>query len=140
MKKSLLIFTILIAIFIWLTPSKTKARSFWHRSNVFNVLNVASNIVVTTAGNGLQVKEGTNSKMGTNALVNGTVTVSTTAITAASRILLTKQVGAGTTRGEPEIGTRVVGTSFVINSMYTNGVVSPDDDSVVFWFIVEPSP
>ena len=49
------------------------------------------NIKLTTAGNKLYIKEGTNASMGVATLVAGTVTVSTTAATSSSRIFLTTQ-------------------------------------------------
>lgn len=101
---------------------------------------VYGNMVLATVGRGLQIKEGSNAKMGTNALVNGTVTVSTTEVTATSRISLTKQVGAGATRGMIERGTIVPGTSFVIQAADADGNVVTEDESIVFWMILEPSP
>lgn len=88
---------------------------------------------VVTAGRGLQVAEGSNAKMGT-ATLNGTttVTVSTTAVTANSRILLTTQAPGGTV-GSPYVFTRSAGTSFGIRS--TDGA----DTSTVAWMIVEPA-
>src|SRR6185295_18085931 len=73
----------------------------WIGSNAANELNLsgasfasvdAGDLRVTTAGKGLQVKEGTNAKQGTAVLVLGTAVVNTTAVTANSRILLTAQV------------------------------------------------
>jgi hypothetical protein len=91
-----------------------------------------SDLIVGLAGKGLRVKEGTNAKMGT-AVLNGTtaVTVSTTAVTANSRIFLTIQTPGGTP-GSPYVSARTAGTSFQIKS-------GASDTSTVAWFIVEPA-
>lgn len=89
-------------------------------------------VVLQESGAGLSIKTGSNCKMGTSTLVGGTVTVSTTAVTASSIIFLTNQNGAGVT-GSLSIGTVTAGTSFVINS------TSAADTASVGWLIVEPS-
>jgi hypothetical protein len=100
----------------------------------------AVDVVISTAGKGLQIKEGSNSKMGTATMVNGTVTVSTTAVTASSRVFLTRQSFLGSTAGSLSVGTVTAGTSFVIKSYDDSGVQSADDDSVVAWMLIEPAP
>jgi hypothetical protein len=88
---------------------------------------------VATAGRGLMVAECSNAKMGV-ATLNGTtaVTVSTTAVTANSRILLTINTPGGTP-ASPYVFTRTAGTSFQIKS------TGASDTSVVAWMIVEPA-
>ncbi len=90
------------------------------------------------AGGGFGVKEGTNATMGAQALTGGTATVSTTKVTANSRIFLTRRVGAGT-RGMLEVGTITAGTSFVINATDSAGALVADT-STVSWLIIEPAP
>lgn len=90
-------------------------------------------IKITTAGKGLQIKEGANAKMGVASLVAGTVTVSTTAVTANSRIFLTKQEsGTPVALGSVRVSARTAATSFDISS--DNAL----DTSDVAWMIVEP--
>lgn len=91
------------------------------------------NILISTLGKGLQVKTGTNSKIGTAVLVLGTVTVANTSITANSRIFLTSQVDGGVI-GSLRVSAKTVGTSFVITSS------SAVDTSTVAWMIVESIP
>lgn len=91
------------------------------------------NLIVNVAGKGLQIKEGSNAKMGTATLAAGAVTVSTTAVTASSRIFLTSQSDGGTV-GFQRVSARTAGTSFTITSS------SGTDTSTIAWFIVEPSP
>ena len=67
--------------------------------------------------------------VGTAALVAGTVTVSTTSVSAASKIFVTHATPGGT-MGHLSQGTIVAGTSFVINSN------SGTDTSTVNWWIV----
>lgn len=74
---------------------------------------------------------GADATMGTATLVGGTVTVSTTAVTANSRIFVTTQTLGGTI-GTPYVSARVAGTSFDITSS------SGTDTSTVAWLIVEP--
>jgi hypothetical protein len=89
-------------------------------------------IACDVAGKGFKVKEGSNAKMGTATLVAGTVTVSTTAVTASSRVYLTIQTNGGTV-GVPYVSARTAGTSFAITS--TSGT----DTSTVAWILIEPA-
>lgn len=92
------------------------------------------NVSVETAGNGLKIKEGSNAKMGVATLVLGTLVVSTTAVTANSRIFLTAQVlGTITVPAALAVSARTAATSFTILS--SNLL----DTSDVAWMIVEPA-
>lgn len=92
------------------------------------------NVIGGTVGKGLYIKEGTNAKMGTKAL-NGTteVTVSTTAVTANSRIFVTINTVGGTPAAA-YVSSRSAGTSFGLKS------TGAADTSTVAWILVEPSP
>jgi hypothetical protein len=105
----------------------------WGRQGTAQIGTPDSDIIIGLAGKGLRVKEGTNAKMGT-ATLNGTtaVTVSTTSVTATSRILLTIQAPGGTV-GSAYVSARTAGTSFQIKSTATG------DTSTVAWLIVEPA-
>jgi hypothetical protein len=92
-------------------------------------LEVTGNIALTTAGNKIKIATGTNASVGTSTLVAGTVTVSTTAVTASSKIFLTCGVVGGT-QGILSVGTITGGTSFVINSS------NAADTSQINWFII----
>lgn len=85
---------------------------------------------ISTVGNGLYIKEGANATMGTLTL-NGTtgVVVSTTKVTANSRIFLTHNVTGGTP-GFCYVDTRSAGTSFTVKG-------TAGDTSTVAWLIVE---
>lgn len=97
------------------------------------ILTTDNDLAIGVAGKGLQVKEGANAKQGvTGAMTAGTITVSTTAVTANSRIFLTAQ-NTGGTPGALRVSARVAGTSFTITS--TSGT----DTSTVAWFITEPA-
>lgn len=89
-------------------------------------------VVIATAGKGLQVKEGSNARMGTSTMVAGTVTVANTSVTASTRIFLTKQDCANTAAVRQ--ASRVAATSFTITS--ADGA----DTCAVAWLLVEPSP
>lgn len=86
-----------------------------------------------SAGKGFQVKEGSNCKQGTATLSAGTVTVSNSAVTANSRILLTSNADGGTP-GWLRVSARTAGTSFTITSS------SGSDTSTVAYEIFEPAP
>lgn len=87
---------------------------------------------VTTAGQGLAVKEGSNAKQGTAILAGGTAVVANTSVTANSRIQVTSQVDGGTP-GFLRVSTRTAGTSFTITSS------SGTDTSTVAYEIFEPA-
>lgn len=103
-----------------------------YRSAV-NTLATDDDFAINAAGKGLKVKEGTNAKMGV-ATLNGTtnVVVSTTAVTATSRIFLQTQASTAT-YGSPVVVSRVAGTSFTMKS------TTASDTSSVAWMIVEPA-
>jgi len=94
---------------------------------------LATDLYIGTAGKGLYIKEGSNATSGIVTLVGGTATVSTTKVTANSRIFLTVNGGTLTNVGSPYISARTAGTSFAITS--TNA----SDASDVAWFIIEPA-
>ncbi|MBI5574573.1 MAG: hypothetical protein HY919_08530 [Elusimicrobia bacterium] len=95
---------------------------------------LTGDLKLNTAGNGLYIKEGTNATMGVTTLASGVATVSTTKVTANSRIFLTVQGGAVTNVGSTYISARTAGTSFTISS--TNVL----DASNIAWIIIEPTP
>lgn len=81
-------------------------------------------------GKSFVIAPGANAKIGTGAtLVTGTVTVSTTAVTAKSHIIITK-TAAGGTEGFITV-TKTAATSFTLTSS------SATDTSVFDWFIIE---
>jgi hypothetical protein len=91
--------------------------------------------IIGTLGAGLSIKEGSNAKMGVCTLVAGTCTVSTTAVTASSRIFLTEQaLGTVAIPSALAATTVTAGTSFVVTAS------AATDTSVVAWMLVEPSP
>lgn len=87
---------------------------------------------LTTAGSGIYIKEGVNATSGAATLVGGTVVVSTTKVTANSRIYLTTQ-NTGGTPGFLRVSARTAGTSFTILS---SNVL---DTSLIAWLIIEPA-
>jgi hypothetical protein len=91
------------------------------------------NLSLQTVGNGIKIKEGTNATMGNATLSGGSVVVSTTKVTANSRIFITDQGGTITNLGILYISARTAGTSFTISS---SNVL---DASNVSWLIIEPN-
>lgn len=92
------------------------------------------NVLVSTAGKGLRVKEGSNAKQGTATLVLGVAVVSNTNVTANSRIFLTVQsLGTVTAPKAIAVTARTASTSFTITS------ADLTDTSVVAYEIFEPA-
>ena len=130
-----------------LTTTTTLVGGTGVTATIGNITATNGNIVRGTAGNkdvytsvASTDAAGANSA-GTVALVNGTVTVATTAVTANSLIRLTRQ-GVGTTGanllGYLTVGTIVAGVSFIINAVQAKDAtaIETDDQSIVFWEIV----
>lgn len=95
---------------------------------------VGSNLFVgpirfVTAGIGIQMQSGANAAIGTAALVAGTVTVATTAISGVSLVFVTCQTPAGTP-GFLRVANKVNGVGFDIVSS------NAADTSTVAWFII----
>jgi hypothetical protein len=101
-----------------------------------NVNLINSDLVIETAGKGIQIKEGVNAKSGQSSLgAGGLIVVANTSVTANSRIQLTPQANTGGGAfGSVYVSTRVVGVSFTIAS------TSATDRRPVAWQIFEPAP
>jgi hypothetical protein len=98
------------------------------------------NIVMGTAGNGIQIKEGANATMGDDVLTAGTVTVNTTACSATSQVFISRlSKGASTAVGTLEA---VPGaSSFVVTSLNpTDATTQTNDISTFSWVIMNPVP
>lgn len=91
----------------------------------------STDVQITTAGDGLAVKGGTNAKIGVANLTAGAVVVNTTAVTANSRIFVNAQNYPGGGLGAIDVRNIVPGVSFEIRS------TSNLDVRAVAWFIVE---
>lgn len=117
---------------IYINPTLTAAADY-RAIEVTAGVSLFRDLKLTTAGDGLYVKEGSNATMGTATLSAGTVTVNTTKVTANSRIFLTVNGGTLTNVGTVYISARSAGTSFTISS------VNVLDASDVAWIIIEPA-
>jgi hypothetical protein len=97
-----------------------------------NIQAETGNLLIKTAGKGIQIKEGSNARMGVAILVGGTITVSNTSVTADTRLFVSRSTTGGT------LGhlytTLSVGTGFTVNSSEAG------DTSTVNWLLIEPSP
>lgn len=104
-------------------------------TNSGDVKVLTGDLMIETAGKGLKIKDGANSKIGvTTAFPGGgtnTVTVSTTAVTANSIIFVAAQSGAGTIDPKLWVSAITAGTSFVISSGDNSFV------GTVGWLIVD---
>jgi hypothetical protein len=110
------------------------ARDGSSRLHTVNTFVTEGDLHCDVAGGGLNLKEGDNARSGVATLSSGAATVSTTEVTASSRIQLTVQ-SLGTVSAPQAVGVtdRTGGTSFTITS------ADGTDTSVVAWMIVEPS-
>ena len=110
-----------------------------------STLSTTGNLVLGTAGNKIlstsvasTITAGANS-FGTVALVSGTATVSTSAVTSSSIIIFSRQgINGSTGLGEIALGTVVNGTSFVVFSGTPGTPATPlaTDTSIVGWMII----
>jgi hypothetical protein len=97
-----------------------------------NITATNGNLVLGTAGNKLNITTGSNASIGTSAaMTSGSITISTTAVTASSIIFLTVNTPGGT-QGvlSAPVASIVAATHFVINSSNSS------DTSTVNWWIV----
>lgn len=117
---------------LYINPTVTAASDF-RAIEVSAGNSLLRNLKLTTAGDGLYVKEGTNATMGQVTLVGGTAVVSTTKVTANSRIFLQADGGTLTNIGFQYVSARTAGTSFTISS------INVLDTSNVDWIIIEPA-
>lgn len=103
------------------------------------------NFVFGTAGNKVIMPMATNTTAGNNSagtvtLIGGTATINTTAVTANSKIHLSRQaIGAtgAAALGILSLGTITAGTSFVINAVEPADATTlqATDVSIIFWEI-----
>lgn len=99
-----------------------------------------ANVLINTAGKGIQIKEGSNARMGTATLSSGTITISNTSVTANTRIFVSRySPSTSTAIGILSVGTVTASTSFIINALKeADATVQTNDVSVVHWMLVEP--
>lgn len=98
---------------------------------------IAGDVIVSTAGKGLSIASGSNTRAGEAVLVGGTVTVTNTTVSASTRILLSRRVVGGTLGTGGYVYTISSGTSFTINSVDTAGVLSILDTSTISYVLIE---
>lgn len=106
----------------------TNNYSLWVASGVTRL---DGDLKLSTAGNGLYIKQGTNATCGRGTLVGGTLVVSTTKATSTCEIFLTDRGGTVTNLGTIYISAVSSGTSFTVTS---SNIL---DVSTFSWFIVE---
>lgn len=111
-------------------PHNTQDLQFpGHGTNTFS-----GDVKLGVVGKGIYIKEGTDACMGLATLVAGVAVVSTTKVTANSRIFLTRQSLGGTLGTSVDVTARTAGTSFTITAQ---GSIL--DTSTVAWEIKEPA-
>lgn len=95
-----------------------------------DAVTINGDLTLGTAGNKIFITTGSNASIGTSAAMTaGTITISTTAVSANSKVFLSVATPGGT-QGFLSVGTIVAGTSFVINSS------GATDTSTVNWWII----
>lgn len=98
----------------------------------------SGNLVAATAGFGLQLKGGSNAKIGQATLASGTVTVANSSVTANSFIIPWYVTPTGTVGSlSSPTNSITAGTSFIINSVTGASVVQTLDSSVIGYMIIE---
>lgn len=125
---------------VYILTSITAGAQLWSVTGLTN-----GNLVFPNAGNKIITPAASNTAtagsnaFGTVTLVSGTITVTTTAVTASSLIFISRMsVGSSTALGQLTVGTVTAGTSFVINAatQATPGTPLATDLSVVCWQII----
>lgn len=90
------------------------------------------NVVMSTAGNGIRIKAGTNARIGVGAvLVGGTLTISNTSVTASTVILPVVTVLGTVTAPKALYVTKNAGVGFTVTS------ADATDTSTFDWYMVE---
>jgi hypothetical protein len=107
-------------------------------SDATDKLEVTGNISLMTAGNKIKIATGSNASIGTATLSSGTVTINTTAVSSSSLIFVVYNTPSGTLASglSAPTGSIVNGTSFIVNSLTTAGVVNTLDNSTIRWWII----
>jgi hypothetical protein len=116
---------------LWRVQSSATAGAAIGFTNAVGIDNTG-NLVLKVAGKGLQIKEGSNARMGTATLVGGTIAVANTSVTANTRVFISRSTTGGTV-GHLST-TQIASTSFTVNSS------DAGDTSTVNWLLIEPSP
>ena len=126
---------------LWISSTNTSETSALTWSNMVSgtlaerMRLEGGNLLLTTVGGGISIKEGTNASAGVATLVGGTVVVSNTRVTANSRIKLTAQtLGTVIIPSALCVSARTASTSFTILASQAT------DTSDVYWEIMEPAP
>lgn len=122
------------------TPINTLLDNYGLRSLGSTVSIFSQDLRISTVGDGLEIKEGTNATLGVATLVTGTVTISTNKVTASSRIFIQRQSDSGTVSASYSITSKSAGTSFTIVGKTGTGTNNTSDTSTVAWWILEPAP
>ncbi len=101
------------------------------------ILQVTGNLALNTAGSKILVATGSNASAGTATLVSGTVTISTTAVTANSLIFVEYTGTLATTSSVLNVSSRVAGTSFTVTAFNAGAVTTntSDANSIKYWII-----
>ena len=88
----------------------------------------------------LQVKEGSNAKQGTGTLVNGTVTIANTSVTANSRIQVTgSATNSSTGIGAIRVTSQTANTGFTVTALGPTALTVAGDQSSFAYEIFEPA-
>lgn len=106
-----------------------------------NQLEFNQTLSIETAGRGIDIKEGSNARMGTGQLSGGGATISTTAVTTNSRIFLTltSQDNGGGRAFAPFVTNIVNGTSFDVMCDEGGGTTGSAQDNTFNWLIINPA-
>lgn len=91
---------------------------------------INGNFVLNTAGNGIQIKAGSNARIGTGTLSGGTLAVANTSVTANTRVFLTDTSGSTT-----NVGSLTVVTSAGVGFTVTSTIAI--DTSTFNWLLIE---
>lgn len=101
-----------------------------------NITATNGNLVLSTAGNKLQIAAGANCSVGTDTLVNGTVTITNSACTVNSKVFLTRDgLNASTGIADLHVSSILAG-SFVVTSTRHNTLATETGDQSTFQYLI----
>jgi hypothetical protein len=103
-------------------------------------IGTSGNIVMTTAGNKLFVKEGTDGSVGQTTLVSGTKAITINGVTTATRAIVTFVSVGGTVTTTWQYAAVCTSNTLTITALTNAGATNTSDTSILNYFIVQPAP
>lgn len=101
------------------------------------ILQITGDVVLTTAGNALYIKQGTGGMFGDATLVSGTIAITITGLTTSDRAFTQLITPSGTAGANYK--SVCTANTLTITSVTTSGATQATDTSTLTYFIIRPS-